>query len=92
MLSLLPGLLADIYPNHYENTYFVNNINKLSSTIISYTRYVDDNLPYTYIIFNGKDYMNNINDNIQFTLETDKNKKLNFLNLTITRLDNKFQY
>ena len=49
MGSPLSGLLADIYLNHYENMYLLNNVNKLSGKIISYTRYVDD----TFIIFNG---------------------------------------
>ena len=36
--------------------------------------------------------MKGINKNIQFTLETEVNNKLNFLDLTIIRLDEKFQY
>ena len=39
-----------------------------------------------------KKYMNVFNKNIQFTLETEVNNKLNFLDLRITRLDKKFQY
>ena len=96
MGSPLSGLPADIYLNHYGNKYLLYNINKLSGRIISYTRYVDD----TFIIFDGtirqiknmKKYMNGINKNIQFTLETEVNNKLNFLDLTITKIDKKFQY
>lgn len=76
-------LLADIYLNHYEITYLLKNINKLSGRIISYTHYADDR----FIIFNStvqqienkKNYMNGINDNIQFTLETEVNNTLDFL-------------
>lgn len=96
MGSPLSGLLADIYLNHYENTHMFSSANKLHNKIISYTRYVDD----TFIIFDGtirqinnlKNYLNNINDNIQFTLETEIENKINFLDLTITRLHDKFQY
>lgn len=96
MGSPLSGLLADIYLNHYENTHIFSSANKWHNKIVSYTRYVDD----TFIIFDGtirqinnlKNYLNNINGNIQFTLEAEIDNKLNFLDLTITRLDSSFQY
>ena len=88
MGSPLSGLLADIYLNHYENIHMFSSANKWHNKIVSYTRYVDD----TFIIFNGtirqinnlKNYLNNINKNIQFTLEVEIENKLNFLDLTIT--------
>ena len=93
--SPLSGLLADIYLNFYENTFmFSNNIHK--HNIIFYARYVDD----TFIIYKGtlrlienfKNFMNNINKNIQFTLETETNNKLNFLDLTVTKHIDKLKF
>ena len=96
MGSPLSSLLADIYLHYYVNTYLLSNKNKFSNILVSYTRYVDD----TFIIFNGtlrqienmKKYMNSFNKNIQFTLETEENNKLNFLDLTVTRLNSNFRY
>lgn len=96
MGSPLSGLLADIYLNYYENTYVLSDHNKFKDNIIFYTRYVDD----TFLIFNGtlrqiynlKTYMNSINNYIQFTLETEVNNRLNFLDLTIYKKDHKFNF
>ena len=59
-------------------------------------RYVDD----TFIIYKGtlrqienfKNLLNNINKHIQFTHETEIDNKLNFLDLTITKCDDKLKY
>ena len=37
MGSPLSSLLADIYLNHYENTYLLSNKNKFSNRLVSYT-------------------------------------------------------
>ena len=55
-----------------------------------YSLYVHD----TFIIFDGtlrqvdsfKNLLNEINNNIQFTLETEHDNTINFLDLTLTRL------
>lgn len=96
MGSPLSGLLSDIYLNHYENTYLFSHNNKFNSQILFYRRYVDD----TFMIFNGtirqienlRIYMNSINKNIQFTSETETNYKLNFLDLTIIKQGDRFQF
>ena len=95
MGSPLSGLLADIYLNSYENNYFLNN-HKFTNNIIFYCRYVDD----TFLIFNGtarqlstlKNSLNAVNDNIQFTMETEVNNELNFLDLTITKQHNNLKF
>ena len=59
-------------------------------------RYVDD----TFFIFDGttrqielfKNYLNKINSKIQFTLETEVDNRLNFLDLTITRQVNNLKF
>ena len=73
---------------------FSNNIHR--NNIIFYARYVDD----TFIIYKGtlrqnenfKNFMNNINKDIQFTLETETNKKLNILDLTVTKHIDKLKF
>ena len=37
-------------------------------------------------------YLNSITKNLQFTLETEKNNKINFLDLPLTKIDNKINY
>ena len=58
----------------------------------NYKRYVDD----TFVIFNSKekankflDYINSRHEKIKFTMETESNNKLPFLDLLIKRTDNK---
>ena len=88
MGSPLSGLLADIYLNFYENTHLLNN-NIYANKIKFYSRYVDD----TFIIFDGtlrqvdsfKNLLNEINNNNLFTLETEHDNSINFLDLTLTR-------
>ena len=77
------------------NNLFSSN-NKYTKNIISYSRYVDD----TFIIFNGtarqlenlRSYLNEVNPDIQFTLEIKKENKLNFLDLTIHKVNNGFEF
>ena len=58
-----------------------------------YTRYVDD----TFVLFNTLtqateflDYINNLHPNISFTMETEHNSSLNFLDVLVTRQDGTF--
>ena len=39
-----------------------------------------------------KKHMNTITNNLQFTLETELNNKINFLDLTLTKINNKINY
>ena len=95
MGSPLSGLLADVYLNFYENSHLLSH-NKYKNDIIFYARYVDD----TFLIFNCtvrqienlKHYMNSISKNIQFTLETEVDNKLNFLDLSVIKHINKLKF
>ena len=96
MGSPLSGVLADLYLNHFENTFLMSSFNKQRDKIKFYVRYVDD----TFMIFNGtsrqienlKGYMNSINMKIQFTLEMENNNCLNFLDLTISKYNDQFRF
>ena len=91
----LSALLSEIYMQNYETNNIINN--KIYSPFIkAYYRYVDD----TFILFRGSNrqaenlvkYLNKINKNIQFTLEIQINNKLNFLDLTVSIINNKFDF
>ena len=96
MGSPLSGFLADVYLNHYENKYIFSDNNRYNMNIIQYARYVDD----TFIIYNGtirqlnnlKSYLNSINNNIQFTLEVEENDSINFLDITVSKNSQKFEF
>ena len=88
--------IVNIYLHYFENIYMFSENNKFYNNIKFYARYVDD----TFIIFNGtlrqieklKHYLNSLSKNIQFTLETEVDNKLHFLDLTVTKYVNKFHY
>lgn len=96
MGSPLSGLIADIYLNYFENKFILSKHNPLHKQITFYARYVDD----TFLVFNGTNrqidilnkYINNINKNIQFTIENEKDNSINFLDLNIKKQNNKLQY
>jgi hypothetical protein len=96
MGSPLSGILAELYLNHFENKYLLSNNNIHHKNIIAYHRYVDD----TFCVFNGslrqlenmKKYMNSINNQIRFTLETEDNNCLNFLDLTLIKQKDCFKF
>lgn len=86
----LSPLLAEIFMDSLEN-----KISKhpLFSKFVYWYRYVDDILA----CFTGTDrqlqlfldYINNIHPNIKFTIEIENNNSINFLDLTISRKENK---
>jgi len=88
------SLLSEIYLQYLENTKIFDIL--ASSKIEGYFRYVDDIL----IIYNEKytdieevrNSFNNITPGLKFTLEPEKDKKLNFLDLTITKTTNNFSF
>ena len=93
MSSPLSDFLDDVY---LQQKYLFSNNNIITKNIIFYTRYVDD----SFIIYNGtnrqlnslKSYLNSINSNIQFTLETENNNSINFLDITVTKNNNQFHF
>uniref|UniRef100_A0A1B6C8J6 Reverse transcriptase domain-containing protein n=1 Tax=Clastoptera arizonana TaxID=38151 RepID=A0A1B6C8J6_9HEMI len=96
MGSPLSGILSDVYLNFIENKFILSENNKYRSKIIFYHRYVDD----TLILFDGNtcqlnllhNYLNKIAPKFKFTLEIEENKRINFLDLTIEKENNKFNF
>lgn len=96
MGSPLSGILSDIYLNDIENKHIFSDKNKQKRKILAYKRYVDD----TFLAFNGnvrqlellKNYLNNISPKLKFTLETESSNKLNFLDLTLEKRENKIDF
>lgn len=96
MGSPLSGVLADIYLNHIENEFIFSNKNKLKDKIMFYHRYVDD----TLLLFNGNvrqleklhNYLNTLAPKLKFTLEIEQDNRINFLDLTLEKNNNKFDY
>ncbi|XP_049831381.1 uncharacterized protein LOC126272518 [Schistocerca gregaria] len=95
MGSSLAGMLADIYINHLEQTFFEAN-SHINSKIIYYKRYVDD----TIILFDGTNEeidtlatkMSSMHKNIKFTVEHETNSSINFLDVKITNKNHKHQF
>ena len=89
MGSPLSGLLANIYVEHIEDK--ILNLPE-AKNVIMWKRYVDDIL----IIWTGTlqelknfhDSINTIDHKIKFTIETEENNKINFLDLTLNKSNN----
>ena len=83
----LSGTLAQIYLSDFEETKIMCKNNPYFKMIVKYFRMVDD----TFFIIRGTErignkfvnYLNSLNQNIQFTVEFMLNKILNYLDLTI---------
>jgi hypothetical protein len=91
MGSPLSPLMADIFMDNFENKYLVHDRN-----ILYYYRYVDDILicwtgtkRQLDILFNK---INNIHHKIKFKLELENNDCINFLDLTIMRVQGKHEF
>lgn len=91
MGSPLSPLMADIFMDYFENKYFVGQPH-----ILYYYRYVDDIIMCwtgtlrQIDIFVRK--INNLHPKIKFTLELEVDKALNFLDLTVSRIDNRHDF
>ena len=88
MGSPLGPTLANIIMGHLECEYF-----KCNQRPISYFRYVDD----CFILFRNKDEcekmfadFNNLHPSIKFTLESEENNKLPFLDILVERNNGEF--
>jgi hypothetical protein len=86
--------LAEIYLQFLEHNQIMQLLKK--HKIISYHRYVDDILiiydTTNTNINNTLTDFNNIHHKIQFTIENEQNSLINFLDLTVTRQHNRFQF
>src|SRR5436190_8870355 len=96
MGSPLSGILSNIYLNFIENEYIFSQKNKYKDKIVLYFRYVDD----TLLLFDGNNrqlclllnYLNGITPKLKFTLENEVEHRINFLDLTITKMNNRFDF
>ena len=91
MGSPLGPTLANVFMCHFENIWLENCPAHFKPIV--YRRFVDD----TFLLFRTKDhvekfknYLNKQHKNIKFTLEIEENGSLSFLDITITRENNKF--
>jgi hypothetical protein len=87
------AILAEVFIQHLEHTEIVHILQR--SQIIDYHQYVDDIL----IIYNAHitnindilDKCNNIHPKIKFTVEKEENNKINFLDLSSSRIRNRIE-
>ena len=91
----LSSIISEIYLQDYENK-FIENL-KGKYNIIYYGRYVDDILIIHENINNNQsnnilEEFNNNNQHLQFTLEEEVNKKINFLDLTLIRYNKHIEF
>lgn len=92
MGSPLSPLVADIFMNSLETSVLTQK----QFPIIYWYRYVDDII----CCFNGSDrqlqnflkHLNTLHPSIKFTIETEKDQSLNFLDLKISRIQNKLAF
>ena len=92
MGSPISGLIAEMFLNKLEAELFSEKYKMFTKNIKHYFRYVDD----IFIIHEGSkanitaihNILNNIS-NLQFTIETEKDNRLNFLDITITKNNKK---
>lgn len=96
MGSPLSSILAEIYLNNIEINHIFSPTSNVANNILFYRRYVDD----TLVIYKGNvrqleilnNKLNAIAPKLKFTLETEVDNKLNFLDLTLHKVDNKIEF
>jgi hypothetical protein len=94
MGSPTSSIFSEIFLQYIENTNILDIL--LQNNIIGYFRYVDNIL----IIYNDNvtniqhvfDSFNNIIPDITFTMEKETENKINFLDITIQKKENKFSF
>ena len=88
------SILSKIYLQYLENTKIFNILNE--KKIVGYFRYVDDILIiYNENITRVSDVLKSFNDltpNMTFTLEKERENKLNFLDISITKTKDKMSF
>jgi hypothetical protein len=95
MGSPLSPLLADIYLDHFEQLLLSSN-HPLVGNILHWYRYVDD----IFCVWTGTVrqlngfliFLNSRDKHLNFTIELEKERSLNFLDSTISVLNNKFDF
>jgi hypothetical protein len=88
------SILSEIFLQHMESNYIIDILTK--NKVTGYFRYVDDILIVTDKNTTDIDEVftafNNINPNIKFTMEKEKDNKLNFLDITIQKDQGKLKF
>ena len=88
------GILSEIYIQNMEHTIIYNIL--IQHSILGYFRYVDDIL----IVYNENvtdihrvyNLLNHVDPTIKFSLETENNHNINFLDVSINHQDNHFTF
>lgn len=96
MGSPLSPLFAEIFMDSLEDQILNNNNNFGQQNILYWYRYVDD----VICLWKGTNrqlqkfhkHINSLDPNIQFTIETEENNSINFLDLTITKINKKHDF
>ena len=93
----LSGLLADIFLDSLEKD-LLDVKNDVNGRVLVWQRYVDDVL----VLWEGgdeqenihsfHDHINNLHDNLNFTLELEHNNRINFLDVSIIRENGSLSY
>jgi hypothetical protein len=95
MGSPLSPILADIYMDHFEKNLFSSS-SELTKNVLCWYRYVDD----VFCVWGGSKRqlqlfltrLNSLNKNLKFTIEVEENNSLPFLDLKISKLNNKLDF
>lgn len=92
MGSTLSPFLADLFMDHFENNFILNKFD----VIKHYFRYVDDCLVFiqgdTEVATDMLNRINSLHSKIKFTLEVELNRKINYLDLTISIINNSLEF
>jgi hypothetical protein len=93
-MGALSSALSEIYLQHIKHNQILDLL--IKHKIISYHRYVHDilivyNTQYTNIN-STIDEFNNIHKKVQFSIETESNNQINFLDLSIVRTCNNLKF
>jgi len=96
MGSPISGILAEIFIHNIEKTKILTPHNKHFQKIIYWHRYVDDII----ILYHGTarqihqlhTLINKAHPQLKFTIEVEQNNSLNFLDLQITKSNNKHEF
>ena len=88
------SVLSELYIQHMEHTKATHTLTKPG--IVAYFRYVDDILLiYNKRLIDIEDVLSSLNifcPNLKFTLEREKDNKLNFLDINIEKTNTSFSY
>ena len=94
MGALSSSILSELYLQHMEHTKAFHTLTKPG--VVAYIRYVDDILLiYNRHLIDIEDILsafNSFSPSLKFTLELEKDNKLNFLDVTLEKTNTHFSY